>query len=444
MATLSSDSTSRSASTTPWVRLAAENLFDTAVGPNGLTESEVAALRPRLEAAHASIHASVASGELPFLRLHEDTVTLDRIKALAADHRKRFDDLVVLGIGGSSLGGRALITALGGSGSRVHFPDNLDPDRFSALMAGLDLDRTVFNAISKSGTTLETLSQLLIVRDRIIARLGQPAIAPRLVVTTDPVVGFLRRLATQEGLVALDVPPGVGGRFSVFTPVGLYPAAVAGVDLDRLMAGVAWAAEQLASADPAQNPALAAAGLFYLFEHDHGRPILTTAPYADALRPTGEWFSQLWAESLGKGGRGPTPVTAVGATDQHSQLQLWMEGPPNNVISFIEVAKFSTSLAIPPADLGHEPELAYMIGHDMGHILRTEKRGTERALTEAGRPNLTWHLPEITPESLGALLLFWEAMTAYAGRLYGIDPFDQPGVEAGKKIAKKLLHESKP
>ncbi len=423
----------------PPVSLSLDNLMADRVGASGLPTDFLAAEAASLRAAHAALHARVRSGELPFLTLHKETAALDRIRELVAAHRARFQDLVVLGIGGSSLGGRALLAALGGAGPRVHFPDNLDPDRFSALLASLDLERTVFNPISKSGGTLETLAQLLVVRDRLLPRFGPAGLAERLVVTTDPEKGFLRRLAKRDGLSALDVPPGVGGRFSVFTAVGLYPAGVGGVDLDAVLAGMAWAAELLESSDPAENPALAAAGALWALDSRHGRPVLATVAYADALRATAEWFAQLWAESLGKQGRGPTPVSAVGATDQHSQLQLWMEGPPNTVISFIEVDAFKTQLVIPPADLGDDPELAYMIGHDMGHILRTEKRGTEMALTAAGRPNLTWRLDRISGESLGALMLIWEAMTAYAGGLYGFDPFDQPGVEAGKIVAKRLL-----
>jgi glucose-6-phosphate isomerase len=416
------------------------NLYTDKVGANGLSPECLSVLRPSLTAAHGAIHARVQSGELPFLRLHEDRATLDRVLEAASAARARFDDLVVLGIGGSSLGGRALIAALGGAGLRVHFPDNLDPDRFGALIDGLDLDRTQWNAISKSGGTLETIAQLLVVREQAAARLGgYGSLASRLVVTTDPQKGFLRRLARRDGLESFEVPPGVGGRFSVFTPVGLYPAAAAGVDLEGVFRGMAWAAERLASPDPAENPALAAAGLLYSLDVDKGRPVIATVPYADSLRATGEWFAQLWAESLGKAGRGPVPITAVGATDQHSQLQLWMEGPPNMVVAFIEVDRCDRAMPIPAADLGDDPDVAWMVGHDMGHILRMEKRGTAEALTQAGRPNLTWRMPAVTPESIGAWMLITQAMTAYAGGLYGVDPFDQPGVEAGKIIARRLL-----
>lgn len=398
--------------------------------------------RPSLRAAHSALHARVQSGELPFLRLHEDTATADRVAAFAAEARGRFDDCLVLGIGGSSLGGRALVAALGGAGLRVHFPDNVDPERFGDLLASLDLARTLVNVVTKSGGTAETVAQLLVVRERMLRSLGEARTRERIVVTTDPERGFLRTLARDEVLTAFDVPPGVGGRFSALTPVGLLPAALAGVDPHELLAGAAWAASMCASPDPGENLALAAAASLHALDAEGGRPILVTVPYADALGPLGEWFAQLWAESLGKDGRGPTPVTAVGATCQHSQLQLWMEGPPNTVVAFVEVEAFRRDLAIPAAGLERHPEVALLAGHTLGHLLVTEKRATEQALTDAGRPNLTWRLPSVNARSLAALMVLWEAMTAYAGSLYGVDPFDQPGVEAGKIIMKRLLVQS--
>ena len=392
----------------------------------------------RLQAVHAALHTQVDSGELPFLRLHEDLAVCERIAEFAKSAALKYDDVVMLGIGGSSLGGRALVEAVGGSGARVHFPDNLDPEPFSRLLSGLDLQRTLFNCISKSGGTLETLAQLLVVRQALIDALGADSLPEHLVLTTDPERGFLRRLATQEGLTAWEVPPGVGGRFSVFTPVGLVPAALAGADLAGIYRGMAWAAERLASSDPAENPALRLAGALYGQDVEHGRAILYTVPYANRLRPVAEWFGQLWAESLGKADGGPTPVSALGATDQHSQLQRWMEGADTAVLGFIEVEHFARDITIPAGGLD-DPAVNWMTGHTLGGILGIEKRATEQALTQAGRPNFTFKLERVNEESVAALLLILQAATAYAGGLYGIDPFDQPGVEAGKIIAKGML-----
>ena len=380
------------------------------------------------------------TGELPFLRLHEDDTTWDDVQRIASSICEWCQDFVVLGIGGSSLGGRALIAALGGSGIRVHFPDNLDPEQFGDLLDSLDLSRTAFNVISKSGGTLETMVQFLVVRDRLIERFGPSALRKHLFVTTDPQNGLLRPLAEKESLTALSIPPGVGGRFSVFTPVGLLPAACAGLSLDGLRRGMARAAARCESDDPSENPALAAAALFHAFDVEHGRPVLVTVPYATSLKALGEWFVQLWAESLGKDNGGPIPVTAVGATDQHSQLQLWMQGPHSLVINFVHVETFRRDVTVGRGGLEDEA-LTWMSGHSMGHILNTELRATEQALTEAQRPNVMWSLPTIDEESLAELMVLWEAMTAYAGELYGINTFNQPGVEAGKVICKRLLRQ---
>lgn len=225
----------------------------------------------------------------------------------------------------------------------------------------------------------------------------------------------------------------------MFTPVGLLPAALAGVDPAALMEGVRWAHDVTQSADPATNPALAAAAALHAFDTQQGRPILYTVPYADSLRALSEWFSQLWAESLGKADGGPTPIPAVGATDQHSQLQRWMEGAPTHVTAFVSLQSFKTDITIRSAGLEAYENTHWLVGQSLGHILRTEKQATEQALTDAGQPNLTWTLQSLTPQSLAALMTLWEVMTAYAGELYGINAFDQPGVEAGKVIAKGLL-----
>ena len=395
----------------------------------------------RLATVHAEVHRRVDSGELPFLRLHEDTSTLECIKEHVARIGNRFDDCVVLGIGGSSLGGRALINALGGSGLRVHFPDNVDPETFGDLLDSLDWDRTLFNCISKSGGTLETISQLMIVMAGLEARFDRAGRAERLILTTGPDGGFLRRLAERDGLPAYQIPPGVGGRFSVFTPVGLLPAALAGVDIDGLAEGMAWATTQLASPDPAENPAMAFAAAMHGNDIQHGRPILYTVPYADRLKSLGDWFAQLWAESLGKAAGGPTPITAVGATDQHSQLQRWMDGAPSAVIGFLEVQRFRRELVVPDI-LKDDPQVGWMAGLELGSILKTELVATRQALSEAGQPSFTATFPAITPQAVAAWMTFMEAATAYAGELYGLNTFDQPGVEAGKVIARGLLDPS--
>ena len=421
-------------------RFCSTNAFAGALVSNGLAPGFWVQKQSILAHSHASVHARVMSGELPFLRLHEDDTPWNAVRNVSDSLREWAHDLVVLGIGGSSLGGRALISALGATGMRVHFPDNLDPEQFGDLLDTLDLQRTAFNVVSKSGGTLETMVQFLVVRDRLRDQFGPSSLKKHLVVTTDPEHGLLRPLADEEGLTTLAIPPGVGGRFSVFTPVGLLPAACAGLDLDALRTGVAKAAERCQSNEPEKNPALAAAAIYHAFDAEHARPVLVTVPYATSLKSFGEWFVQLWAESLGKDNRGPIPITAVGATDQHSQLQLWMQGPHAMVINFVEVEAFRRDIKVGTGGLTDE-KLTWASGNTMGHILNTELRATEQALSDACRPNVRWTLPSINAENLAELMVLWEAMTAYAGELYGVNTFDQPGVEAGKVICKRLLRE---
>jgi glucose-6-phosphate isomerase len=423
----------------PLVSIDSTRLYAEAIGNGGLDSALLAGMTSRLNDIHCALHARVASGELPFLALHTDTEMFAEVGRTADALRPDYDDCVVIGMGGSSLGGRALVHALGGGGLRVHFVDNVDPVHLHRLLHELDLERTLFNCVTKSGGTVETVAQFMIIRNQLLTRFGEAGYRQRVVVTTDPQRGAMRRLAVAEGLTTFEVPPGVGGRYSVLTPVGLFPAALAGVDIEALRAGAEWAAGTLASSDPRQNMALATAACLVEYDQSHGRSILFTVPYSDALEPSAQWFEQLWAESLGKENGGPTPVTAVGATSQHSVLQLWMEGPPNAVLAFIDVAQSDVDIAIPDDGPAVLPELGWLRGHSLGHILRTEKRATEQALADAGRPSLTWTLNRVSPACVAAWMVLTEAMTAYAGGLYGIDPFNQPGVEAGKVITKALL-----
>jgi glucose-6-phosphate isomerase len=264
--------------------------------------------------------------------------------------------------------------------------------------------------------------------------------------TTDPRKGDLLVLARRLGIPTLPVPENVGGRFSVLTAVGLVPAAFLGLDLDGLMAGAREMRAHCWSALPARNVGVLGAVLLHLLATRRGRSIQVLMPYAEALRHLADWYRQLWAESLGKRldrrGRvvetGQTPVVSLGATDQHSQVQLYMEGPPDKVVTFIEVERFRRDIKLPRrhADL---PSLGYLGGATLGQLLRAERRGTEAAFTAAGRPNFTYLVPAISAHTLGQLLYLFEFQTALSGELLGIDAFDQPGVEAGKVATYALM-----
>jgi glucose-6-phosphate isomerase len=284
------------------------------------------------------------------------------------------------------------------------------------------------------------MAQYLVVRGWLEEALGDAA-SRHLVFTTDTARGALRELAAREGIASLAVPPAVGGRFSVLSPVGLLPAALVGIEIQALLAGAKRAVERAAGDDLLRNPAALYGGLHWAADSALGARIHVLMPYTDRLREFGEWYRQLWAESLGKrvdrNGQpvyaGPTPVSAVGATDQHSQVQLFMEGPFDKVITFVVADDLGTDVPIPARDQ-LPADLAYLPGHTLGGLLRAEYHATAAALSRMGRMNCTLRLPAITAETVGELIMFFQLATGYAGVWYGVDPFDQPGVELGKRL----------
>ncbi len=428
------------------------------VGAQGLTDQDLDALTPRLEAIDQDLKERRRSGELAFYDLPYQEDGLREIRTLARALKEWCWDLLVLGIGGSALGARALHQALCHPShnyfpiarrqyhSRLIVADNIDPDWLYGLLDDLDLRRTVVNVISKSGSTAETMAQFLFIYGLLKGRLGADRARGHFVLTTDPEKGNLRRLIQQEDFPSLAVPPQVGGRFSIFTSVGLFPAVMAGIDAETLLAGARYMDVRLKGAPVAQNLAYRLAALAYLFASAKQRPLQVLMPYASSLGGVAEWFCQLWAESLGKKHNlrgevvhvGPTPVRAIGATDQHSQVQLYMEGPPDKLIIFIEVENFQHRIAIPPVF----PEidgLSYLNGHTLNELLAAEKKATAYNLMRAGRPNLTIKLPEINAFTIGQLLYLFEVTTVAAGGLFDINPLDQPGVEGGKQTTYGLM-----
>ena len=428
-------------------------------GRHGFTRARLAELAAGFAAVQDEVRRRRGAGEYGFYDLVDQGETVRQITAFAEGVGQAYDHVLVLGIGGSALGTRALLNALRRPAwnewddegrefyPRVTVLENVDPTTVAAALARIDPRRVLVNVISKSGGTAETMAQYLVVRAWLQAALGDAA-ARHLVFTTDPVRGALRELAGRDGIATLDVPPAVGGRFSVLSPVGLLPAALAGIDVAALLVGAGRAVERAASDDLLRNPAALYAALHWAADSDLGARIHVLMPYTDRLRELAEWFRQLWAESLGKRldreGRtvhvGPTPVAAVGATDQHSQVQLFMEGPFDKVITFVRLERFGEEVAIPDlgggAAAGSElpPDLAYLPGHTLGELLNAEYEATSAALASMGRMSCTLSLPELTPETLGEVIMFFQVATGYAGVWYGVDPFDQPGVELGKRL----------
>jgi glucose-6-phosphate isomerase len=281
----------------------------------------------------------------------------------------------------------------------------------------------------------------LVLRGMIAEVVDTEKLHGHFIFTTDPEHGVLRTLADEEGIPTLSIPPNVGGRFSVLTPVGLFPAAITGAPVRELLDGAAATLARCESPVLAENPAGMLATLLHHFDTELGRPIHVLMPYADRLRALTLWFQQLWAESLGKvlgdGHVGPTPLPAVGATDQHAQVQLFMEGPHDKVLVFV-ASEPSSDLSIPSIHPGIR-ELSYLSGATLGGLLQAERRATREALRRRGRPSLTLEMGEVTPASLGGLFMLLEIATVYAGALYGVDPLDQPGVELGKVLTYGLM-----
>lgn len=370
---------------------------------------------------------------------------LEEIERAAEDIRKvsGLHNYVNLGIGGSALGGEAVLRALlhplqnelpAGEGvlTRYYFPDNVDPETNAALLERLDPRETLLHIASKSGATAETAAQMMIFMPWLERALGKDEARRRVVVSTDPEKGDLRALVNQQGYRAIGIPPGVGGRFSVFGSVGLLPLALFGKSPAKFLAGAAAVAQRCRGVD--DNPALDLAMNLYAQHVEARRNIVVLMSYADALAPVGDWFGQLWAESLGKNTvSGSTPVRAVGATDQHSQLQLFMEGPDDKVVLFLRAQSFRAQTNIPAAAV-KASSTDYLENRELGELLRVESLATEKALTDGGRPNAALSLTSIDERSLGALLYFLQLATVYAGALYDVNPFDQPGVEAGKRL----------
>ncbi|MBA3637314.1 MAG: glucose-6-phosphate isomerase [Actinomycetota bacterium] len=406
----------------------------------GLQRGELDEIQPRLREA-----VNELLGDPPgFMRLPKTAEYAEASARVAEKIRTSgAADFIHVGIGGSALGPMALhkalshpyYNALSGEtrrGPRLHFAENTDPATLSAILDVADPDGTWVNVVTKSGSTAETMANFLVIRGVLVDSLGDFGFQGRTIATTDPEEGFLKQIADREDLEVLPIPPDVGGRFSVLTPVGLLPAAVTGLNLDALLAGAAQCVDEV-NEQGAEHPAAVGAAMHYLMDTTRGRNVRVMMTYADALERLAAWFVQLWAESLGKDGKGSTPHGAVGTTDQHSQVQLYMEGPQDKVIEIVEVENPPRDLEIPGV-YGDLEGVGYLGGHTMAELLNVECDATRRALTEAGRPNSTIKLGELNEENLGYLFQALEVQTAIAGALYGVNAFDQPGVEAGKQI----------
>ncbi|MDE6059846.1 MAG: glucose-6-phosphate isomerase [Clostridia bacterium] len=428
------------------------------IGDKGISERKLDSYKKAAKEAHAYVSQNRGKDELFMgwteLPYNQNEIVAD-ILATAKDIRKKFDNFVVLGIGGSALGPIMAFNALchlhyndlprkKRGGPRFFVEDNVDPVRMKELLDVIDVKKTCFNVISKSGATSETMAQYLIISD--LLKQAGVKIKDHVIFTTDAKRGNLVKIAKELGGVKKYIlPDGVGGRFSELSPVGLLPAAVVGIDIKTLLKGAAYMDKLCKTPELDKNPALLSATLQYICMQE-GKNIGVLMPYSDNLKYVSDWYAQLWAESLGKNmtrdgkpvSAGQTPVKALGVTDQHSQVQLYTEGPFDKVFTFLSVGSYKEKTPIPH---GCEkiPDVSFLGGHTMEELIQAENKATAFALTKAGRMNYTINLPEVNEFTLGQLLYLFELQTAYAGAMLNIDTFNQPGVEAGKKATFALL-----
>ena len=434
------------------------NMMSSALGEKGFTEKKLSGYAAQARQAWQFVADNRGKDELYMgwteLPYNQKEIVAD-IKATAKKIRKEFKYFVVLGIGGSALGPSMAFTALSHlhyndlpdkvrKGPKFFVEDNVDPVRMHDLLDVIDPKKTCFNVISKSGATSETMAQYLIISD-ILTKAGVD-LKNNLIFTTDAKKGNLVKISQSLGGVKSYVlPDGVGGRFSELCPVGLLPAAVLGIDISLLLDGAAYMDKLCKQKNMYKNPALLSAVLQFAAMQD-GKNIGVMMPYSDNLKYLSDWYAQLWAESLGKNktldGKdcnvGQTPVKALGVTDQHSQVQLYAEGPYDKVITFLSLGKYKYETPIPHGcqDI---PDVGFLGGHTMEELIQAENKATAFALMQAGRMNYTVTLPELNAFTLGQLLFYFELQTAYTGAILNIDTFNQPGVENGKKATFALL-----
>ncbi len=424
---------------------------------NGISPEQLKILADETSPIIAEIDRQRKAGKTPYRDLPFNQQIPAKIKEVVAQFKDRCENFVVLGIGGSALGNIALQTALNPymynidehqrKGPRLFVFDNVDPMQFSSFLKWVEtqLDKTIFNVISKSGQTAETAAQMMIISKMLIDKLGPEGVKNQIIATTDAKQGTLRKTADRLGLVTLEVPDGVGGRFSVLSAVGLLSAAMCGIDIDGLLAGARDMDKRVSDNNFYKNPAAVNAAINYHY-YNHGKRNSVMMSYSYVLKDFSDWYRQIWAESLGKAkdltGKevhiGPTPIKAIGATDQHSQVQLYREGPNDKLFTFLQVENFNSDLKIGPAP-DNAPELGYLAGSEMAKLLNSEKSATEFALLKDKRPCLTVLFPKINAYTVGQFIYLFEVTTSFAGALFNINTYDQPAVELGKEATFALM-----
>lgn len=433
------------------LKLDFNNMMKAFVGEYGVSDAEISSLSGKIAKAHKAMNEKRQNGKMDWRNLPKNQKNIvSDIKKYVNSVKDDMDAFIVLGIGGSALGPICVQQAINhpyynelskeqrGGFPRFYVADNVDPERLANLFEVIDPAKSLFNCISKSGSTSETMSQFMIIKELLEDKLGKEEASKHIVCTTDAEKGNLIKIANDEGYKTFIIPRGVGGRFSEFSPVGLLPAAMCGIDIELMLDGAAYMDELSDNENIFENQAYMFAILSYI-SLKQGKNISVMMPYADSLKYVSDWFAQLWAESLGKKTdndgntvyAGQTPVKALGVTDQHSQVQLYTEGPFDKIIVIIGVDKFRKTMTIPQTyeDI---PSLGFLGGVTQNKLIATEQMATEYAILKAGKANMTITLPEVNEFTIGELLYMFEVATGFAGELLNINAFDQPGVEEGK------------
>lgn len=433
------------------------NLSAALVGSaHGLTAEEIEKAAPRAAGALAGFRKSFEEGRYGFPALPFDQPLIDAVAGYAKAVAGQYDTICVVGIGGSALGAWALDCGRRGphpvqrahsvKNPRLVVLDNVDPVFIANALASMNPKKTLVAPIAKSGSTAETMATFLVVHDWLKAALGAKKALKHIAVVTSETRGDLKQFATTHKLPTFHLPDNVGGRFSVLSAVGLLPAALTGVNIKKLCRGAAAMTKKCWSPDLSENIALRSALHHYLIWTARKKPIHVVFPYVNQLWGMAFWFRQLWAESLGKAKNrkgkvvnvGQTPVAALGTTDQHSQVQLYMEGPNDKVFTFLATAKWDTPGKISRERTGYD-SFDYLAGQSLAKLIDSERLATAAALTASGRPNCTLTLERVDETGLGELLQFFEFQTAFMGELLNIDAFDQEGVELGKRFTFGLM-----
>jgi glucose-6-phosphate isomerase len=415
--------------------------FDDKVAEHGITKAKFDALYPQAEAAAQRLLQEAESGERPLFNLKSDGTNIAEIEKLATHIRENFKHMFVLGTGGSTLTGQTVLGLkemehrFNAPETQVHFMENVDPNTFNHLFDGVDLTECCFLVISKSGRTLETLAQFSVCVNMVRVALSEKEVSRRFWIISDPKDSPLRRIAKKLSIPDMEHVEKIGGRFSIFTNVALLPAAVAGIDIRAFRRGAKNVIDAIRSGK--SNAPLDGAVLNILME-EKGVTNTVLMPYLDRMQAFTIWFRQIWAESLGKGGKGTTPICGLGTIDQHSQQQLYLDGPHDKLFSFVSLDRRGRGHTLDVSVLD-DPDLEYMHGSTMGDVITISCDSVYQTFIKYQRPVRSIVIKKLDETTLGELSMHFIVETVLVGYMHGIDPYDQPAVENAKNLAKKLL-----